>query len=245
MHNMISDGDYTSAKILLIDDDINILRTLRQNLIDCGYHVSIAIDDYDVLVFSSNNYPDLILLNLHFSTPNGNGLSLCDELRKNNHCPIIVLSKAGAEEEKIKALDMGADDCLDLPVNMEEFLAHVRSALRRWMNYSTTSLQRGVSILCGDLAIHFNSREVILRGEPVQLTPTEFELLKYLAEHRGNVVTHSELSKAICSTEFTSRRKYLRVYISQLRHKIEASSLNPYYILTEPGVGYRFRSEPS
>lgn len=233
-----------AAKILLIDDDINILRTLRQNLIDRGYNVSIAIDDHDVLGFNSNDYPDLIILNLHFSTPNMNGLSLCYEIRKNSRCPIIVLAMSGTEEEKIKALDMGADDCLDLPIHIGEFLAHVRSALRRWIEYSSTSLQRSGLILCGDLTINFNSREVILRGEPVRLTPTEFELLKYLAEHRGSVVTHSELSKAVCGTEFASQKKYLRVYISQLRHKIEASPLNPNYILTEPGVGYRFRMNP-
>jgi two-component system KDP operon response regulator KdpE len=230
-----------AAKILLIDDDINILRTLRQNLIEHGYDVSIAIDDHDALEFCSNQDPDLIILNLHFSTLHMDGLSLCYEIRKNSCCPIIALSLVSTEEEKIKALDMGADDCLDLPFNLEEFLAHVRSALRRWMDYSKTPAHKNVLILSGDLTINLHSREVTLQGEPVRLTHTEFELLKYLAEHRGNVVTHSELSKAVCGPKFTIQKEYLRVYISQLRHKIEASPLNPYYILTELGVGYRFR----
>lgn len=228
-----------AAKILLIADDINILRTLRRNLIDRGYEVTIAIDDQHALEATEQILPDLVVLNLYFKTPNINGLNICNQIRQLSLCPIIVLTTIGAEEDKIKALDLGVDDCLDMPFNIEEFMARVRSALRRWFDYLNIATKKGHLILCSDLVINIDSREVTLRGEPIKLTRTEFEILRYLAEHSGVVVTHSELLKAVWGPMCSGEKIYLRVYISSLRRKIETNPLNPKLILTEPGVGYR------
>lgn len=230
-----------TAKILLVADDIKMLRFLRGNLLDRGYEVSFALDGHKALQITSSEDPDLIILSLNFSASDANGIKLCRDIREISRCPIIVLSLTGTKSDKILALDMGADDCLDLPFTIEEFMAHVRSALRRWMNYAATTPRRGHLIFCGDLIINKSAREVMLQGKHVKLTYTEFNLLKYLAEHNGNVVTHSELLREIWGPEFNAQRECLRVYISQLRHKIESNPLTPNHILTEPGVGYRFR----
>jgi two-component system KDP operon response regulator KdpE len=231
-----------SAKILLIGDEPNILRTLRRNLVSRGYDVSIALDDQETYEMATHLKPDLFVLNLDFTTVKIDGLEICAQLRKMSQCPIIVLSTVGSEQVKIQALDLGADDYLVMPFDMEEFLARTRSALRRWMVYESGVAHPDHLILVGDLLINTDARQVTVRGEVVKLTRTEYEILQYLAERSGKVVTHRELLRAVWGPEYGDEREYLRVFISQLRRKIENNPLRPLYLLTEPGVGYRFAS---
>jgi two-component system KDP operon response regulator KdpE len=232
-----------SVKILLIGDELNILRTLRRNLVGRGYQVQLALDDQEVVGLTSTEKFDLYILNLDFKTDEIDGLHICREIRDVSHAPVIVLSSIDSEKTKVEALDLGADDYLVTPFGMSEFLARVRSALRRWATFQTSSIHQTSVILTGDLFIDTESRQVTLRGEQVHLTPTEYELLHYLAKNGGKVITHRELLQSVWGPEYGDEREYLRVFISQLRRKIEENPLRPGYIITEPGVGYRFVGE--
>lgn len=230
-------------KILLIGDEPNILRTLHRNLAGRGYDVSIALDDQETFEIDARIKPDLFVLNLDFTSIPADGLEICANIHQRSASPIIVLSSVGSEDRKIKALDLGADDYLVMPFSMEEFLARVRSALRRWTMFKTRETEPGPFILNGDLVINTDSRQVTVHGEPVRLTPTEYQILIYLAERADKVVTHRNLLQGVWGSAYGGEREYLRVFISQLRHKIEEDPMRPVYILTEPGVGYRFSTD--
>jgi two-component system, OmpR family, KDP operon response regulator KdpE len=231
------------SRILLIGDEPNILRTLRRDLTGRGYDVAIALDDEQAYSMTSQVADDLYVLILDFTTVNIDGLRICERLRQNSQAPIIVLSAVGSESRKIKAFDLGADDYLVMPFNMEEFLARVRSALRRWAFIHADPQIQNRILLAGDLVIDVSSRQVTARGEIVKLTPTEYEILVYLAQRAGKVVSHREILRAIWGLEYGDEREYLRVFISQLRRKIEEDPMRPVHLLTEPGVGYRFAME--
>lgn len=230
-------------KILLIGDEPNILRPLRRDLIGRGYDVSIALDDEETYIMVSQANYDLFVLILDFSTVEIDGLEICKKLRQKSQSPIIVLSSVGLEDMKIKALDLGADDYLVMPFGMEEFLARVRSALRRWIMFQADAVNKNRIILFGDLIIDTAAHLVKVKGEVVKLTPTEYEILVYLAQRAGKVITHRELLRSVWGIEYGDEREYLRVFISQLRRKIEEDPLRPVYLLTEPGIGYRFTSD--
>jgi two-component system KDP operon response regulator KdpE len=230
----------TTNKILLIGDEPNFLRTMRRNLVGRGYEVSVALDDLEAYLMASSFNPDLFILNLDFTTIDVDGLAICTRLRKLSLCPIIVLSAIGSEKTKIDALDVGADDYLVLPFAMEEFMARVRASVRRWSLMKTGQIDQDRLILSRELLIDTEARQVRLRGEIVKLTPREYDILIYLARHAGKLVTHSELLKAVWGNVYGEEREYLRVFISQLRKKIEDDPIRPTYILTEPSVGYRF-----
>ncbi len=229
----------SSARILIIGDEPNILRTLRRNLTSRGYEVSIALDDQETFEMICSAEFDLYILDLDFKTAQVDGLAICRRVRDLSHAPLIILSTIGSEKMKIEALDLGADDYLVMPFDMGEFLARVRSALRRWSMYKSGPDQTQV-LLFRDLVIDTDSRQVSIRGEQIHLTPTEYDLLHYLAENEGKVVTHRELLQSVWGPQYGDEREYLRVFVSQLRRKIEDNPLHPTYILTEPGVGYRF-----
>jgi two-component system, OmpR family, KDP operon response regulator KdpE len=231
-----------AIKILLIGDEPNILRTLRRNLIGRGYDVSIALDDMEAYDIASKITPDLFVLNLDFTLVNVDGLEICSRLRKMSESPMIVLSAMGSDNIKIQALDQGADDYLVMPFSMDEFLARVRSSLRRWLDFKTSDVKSDRYILIRDLLIDTNARQVTIRKDLVRLTPTEYDLLIYLARRLDKVITHRELLHAVWGNEYGDEREYLRVFISQLRHKIEEDPLKPVYLLTEPGIGYRLAS---
>jgi len=237
---MFSLQDMAVNKILLIGDEPNILRTLRRNLVGRGYEVAVALDDQDAYLMASSFSPDLFVLNLDFTTIDVDGLVICTQLHKLSLSPIIVLSAIGSEKTKIDALDVGADDYLVLPFGMEEFLARVRASLRRWGLMNTGRMDKDRLILSRDLLIDTEARQVRLRGEIIKLTPREYDILIYLARHSGKVISHRELLKAVWGNVYGEEREYLRVFISQLRHKIEDDPIRPVYILTEPGIGYRF-----
>ncbi len=233
----------STPTILLIGDEPNILRTLRRNLIGRGYEVLLALDDLEAYDLAARETPDLFILNLDFTIVKADGLRICARLREMSQSPIIVLSAIGSESTKIQALDLGADDYLVMPFGMEEFLARVRVVLRRWSAYKTGPLTQSHLILVGDLLINTDARQVTSRGKLVHLTPTEYDILHYLVQRLGKVVRHRELLKAVWGDVYGDEREYLRVFISQLRRKIEDDPLRPIYILTEPGVGYRFNSD--
>lgn len=228
------------AKILLIGDDPNILRVLRRNLFGRGYEVSVALDGDEAYSIGSHTNFDLVVLLLDFISSDVDGLQVCGRLREMSDAPVIVLSANVSEQIKIQAFDIGADDYLVMPFNMDEFLARVRTMLRRWVKYKEGITRNERIILVGELMINTESRQVQVRGESVKLTPTEYEVLLYFAHRRGKVVTHRELLRAIWGAEYGDEREYVRVYISQLRRKIETDPYKPVYILTESGVGYRF-----
>jgi two-component system, OmpR family, KDP operon response regulator KdpE len=227
-------------KILIIGDDPNILRTLRRNLVSRGYEVSIALDDQEAFELAARSNPDLFVLSLDFTIVKADGLNICSSLREKSQSPIIVLSSVGSEKKKIAALDRGADDYLVMPFGMEEFLARVRVALRRWSAYRTGPPIADGLIAVRDLLINTESRQVTLRGRPIHLTPTEYAIMQYLAQHMGKVIGHRELLRAVWGDVYGDEREYLRVFVSQLRRKIEEDPLRPVFILTVPGVGYRF-----
>ncbi|KAA3664538.1 MAG: DNA-binding response regulator [Chloroflexi bacterium] len=230
----------TSTKILLINDDPNILRTLRRNLVSRGYEVSIAFDGEETQLMISDTDFDLHILNLDFNTLDADGLAICRQVREASLAPIIVLSTVGSEKMKIDALDLGADDYLVMPFSMGEFLARVRSTLRRWAAYRVGKPQKLNLITSDDLLIDSDSRQVTVNGSEIHLTPTEYDLLYYLAKNEGKVITHRDLLQSVWGPEYGDEREYLRVFISQLRRKIEQDTIHPKHILTEPGVGYRF-----
>jgi two-component system KDP operon response regulator KdpE len=229
-----------AINILLIGDEPNILRTLRRNLISRGYDVLIALDDQDVAYIIKKTDISLFILNLDFETIEIDGLEIVREIRESSQAPIIVLSAVGSENKKIKALDLGADDYLVMPFGMGEFLARIRSGLRRWSDQQSGSIDKSKVIISGSLLIDIEARQVRINGEEVHLTPTEYDLLYYLAKNSGKVINHRELLRAVWGNEYGNEREYLRVFISQVRKKIENDPVRPNYILTVPGVGYRF-----
>ncbi len=231
------------AKILLVGDEPNILRTLRRNLIERGYEVFVAFDDEEATTLNNQLQPDLFVLNLDFTLIEVDGLNICQGLREVSQSPMIVLSSIGSEKIKVRALDLGADDYLVMPFSMEEFLARVRVALRRWLRYRSGKPSDDRLILVRDLLINLDTREVKLGGERIHLTPKEYDLLTYLAQKMGKVMTHRELLKGVWGDVYGDEREYVRVFVSQLRRKIEDDPVRPAYILTEPGVGYRFAAD--
>jgi two-component system KDP operon response regulator KdpE len=232
-----------ATKILIVGDEPNILRTLRRNLIERGYEVYVAFDDEEADTLNDQLNPDLFVLNLDFTLLDVDGLKICEKLRQVSQSPMIVLSSIGSETIKVRALDLGADDYLVMPFSMEEFLARVRVALRRWLRYKAGPEKEEKIILVRDLLINLDSREVTLRGDRIHLTPTEYDLLIYLAQKTGKVMTHRELLKGVWGDVYGDEREYVRVFVSQLRRKIEDDPVRPEYILTEPGVGYRFAAD--
>lgn len=233
----------TENKILLIGDEPNFLRTIRRNLVGRGYEVTVALDDHEAHTLTASFKPDLIILNLDFTTIDIDGLDICSKLRSLSLSPIIVLSAIGSEKAKIEALDMGADDYLVLPFGMEEFLARVRASIRRWTLMNNGRIEQDRLISNRDLLIDTEARQVRLRGEAVKLTPREYDILVYLARRAGKVISHRELLKAVWGNVYGEEREYLRVFVSQLRHKIEDDPMRSTYILTEPGIGYRFSTD--
>jgi two-component system, OmpR family, KDP operon response regulator KdpE len=232
----------SAIKILLISEEPNILRTLRRNLSGRGYQVSIALDDQEALDMVNSTQFDLYILDLDFKTSKVDGLAICRQVRQLSYAPIIVLSTIDAEKIKIEAFDLGADDYQVMPFSMEEFLARIRSVLRRWSTYKSGAAYSNANniILVGELVIDTEARQVSLKGEQIHLTPTEYDLLHYLARNSGKVITHRQLLQSVWGVEYGDEREYLRVFTSQLRRKIEQDPLRPVYIVTEPGVGYRF-----
>ena len=222
-------------RILVVDDEPQITRVLRTSLSSQGYDIRIANDGETALEILKDWAADLVITDL--SMPTMDGLELCRRLRAKSQVPIVVLSVKGEERTKVRALDAGADDYVTKPFGMNELLARVRANLRR---VATPESPAAGSIEAGDFRIDLDAHTVKIHGREVHLTPKEFDLLTYLARHRGKVITHRALLSAIWGPNSTEQPEYLRVFVGQLRKKIEPDASSPRYIQTEPWVGYRF-----
>jgi two-component system KDP operon response regulator KdpE len=222
-------------RILVVDDELQIGRVLRRSLSARGYEVQVAADGEEALEVFNTWTPDLVITDL--SMPNMGGIELCRRLRAISRVPIIVLSVKGEERIKVEALDVGADDYVTKPFGIDELLARVRATLRR---VSANTATQGKAVITGDFHLDLEARTVRVRDQEVHLTPKEYELLVYLIQHPNKVLTHRVLLGAIWGGDYVEQTEYLRVFIGQLRKKIEADPAKPRYILTEPWVGYRF-----
>ena len=227
----------SGPRVLVVDDELQMLRLLRTALTAHGYDVTAVASGEEALAAISRRLPDVIVLDLVM--PGLSGLDVCREVRERSQVPILVLSARGEEQDKVRALDLGADDYLTKPFGMEELLARIRVALRHNAGGTTTA---PAIFSSGGLRVDFNSRRVWRGDHEIHLTPTEYELLKYLVQHADRALTHGMLLRAVWGPEYAAESQYLRVYIPQLRRKLEADPSRPRLILTEPGVGYRFQS---
>lgn len=224
-------------KVLVVDDESQITRVLRHSLTAHRYDVRTAADGLSALDTFRDWHPDLIITDLQM--PEMDGIEFCRELRKVSTLPIIVLSVRGEEKTKVQALDAGADDYVTKPFGIDELLARVRAALRR---SPETNDETETILSDGDFHIDLSTREVTVKGESVHLTPKEFDLLVFFFRNRNKVVTHRAILTAIWGGNFTEQTEYLRVFVGQLRKKVERDVSQPKYIRTEPWVGYRFIS---
>jgi two-component system KDP operon response regulator KdpE len=225
-----------SQKVLVVDDEPQITRVLRHSLSAHHYDVRTAADGLSAMDTFRDWHPDLIITDLQM--PEMDGIELCREIRKVSALPIIILSVRGEERTKVQALDAGADDYVTKPFGIDELLARVRAALRR---RSLDGPEADVATLeDGEFNIDLATREVAVGGRTVHLTPKEFDLLVFLFRNRGKVMTHRSILSAIWGGESTEQTEYLRVFVGQLRKKIEPDPAKPQYIVTEPWVGYRF-----
>jgi two-component system, OmpR family, KDP operon response regulator KdpE len=223
------------ARVLVIDDEPQIRRMLKVALSAHGYSVAEAGSGKEGLNEAAIFHPDLVILDL--GLPDLDGMEIVRRLREWMQAPVIILSVREKEKDKIEALDAGADDYLTKPFSMGELLARIRVALRH-----VTGGEDPPVLTFSDLTIDLGRRLVFLKGDELKLTPTEYEILKYLAVHSGRVVTHGQLLKAVWGPNYQQETQYLRVYVGQLRRKIETDPANPSLIVTEPGVGYRLIS---
>jgi two-component system KDP operon response regulator KdpE len=221
-------------RVLVVDDEPQITRVLRTSLGAQGYDVRIAGDGEAALEIMKDWVPHLVVTDL--AMPNLDGVSLCRRVRAFSQIPIIVLSVRGQEQAKVGALDAGADDYVTKPFSINELTARIRAHLRR----VPVAQAQPEKFTVGDFTIDLAGHAISLRGEEVRLTPKEFDLMAYLAQHPRKVITHRTLLSAVWGGGSVEQPEYLRVFIGQLRKKIESDSANPRYILTEPWVGYRF-----
>ncbi len=224
--------------IVLIEDEPQIRRFLRATLSSTGYRLYEATTGKDGLLEVSTRQPDVVIVDL--GLPDMDGLHVIRQLREWTKLPIIVLSARGQERDKIAALDAGADDYVSKPFGAGELLARLRVALRHTAGSGET---REPTFSVGGLSVDQLRRQVVVDGKEVHLTPIEYRLLTTLVRHAGKVLTHHQLLREVWGPPYAEQAHYLRVYMAQLRRKIEADSARPRYLLTEPGVGYRLAGE--
>ncbi len=232
----MSETAIAPAAVLVIEDERSIRRFLRAGLEAAGFTVLEAVDGRGGMSEASMRTPDLVLLDL--GLPDMDGIDVVRRLREWSSVPIVVLSARGRERDKIEALDAGADDYVTKPFAMGELLARIRVALR----HRARAGDDGAAVVEIDtLRIDLGRRRVTIAGDDVRLTPIEYRLLTALARVQGRVVTHEQLLREVWGPAHVRQTHYLRVYMAQLRHKLEADPARPRWLLTEPGVGYRLR----
>jgi two-component system, OmpR family, KDP operon response regulator KdpE len=224
----------TGEHVLVVDDEPQILRALGVILRNAGYEVATAATKSEALDAVSVRPPDAMVLDLVL--PDGSGVDVTSEVRTWSSLPIIVLSAVGDEREKVRALDVGADDYITKPFGTEELLARLRAVLRRASDEGDEPI-----LSVGALAIDLADRRVTRDGEEIHLTPIEFDILRELAHHAGKLVTQRQLLQAVWGPGYDLETHYLRVHVAHIRAKIEPDPSHPSYVVTEPGVGYRLR----
>ncbi len=225
------------ARILVADDEPQIRRSLQVNLESKGYAVEAVESGTLAISAFLNRRPDLMIVDVIM--PGMNGVEVVRHIRESSAVPIIVLSAVGDEPRKVEALEVGADDYITKPFGIEELLARIRSLLRRAAGAQSAQ----PVFVAGTLSVNFDRREVALDGELVKLTPKEYDLLKYLVEHAGKVLTHRMLLQEVWGPAYAEQAQYLRVFVDHLRKKLEKDPTRPRFIITDPGVGYRFFAE--
>jgi two-component system KDP operon response regulator KdpE len=223
--------------VLIVDDEPQIRRVMRTTLISQGYAVLEAKTGEEALEKLRSDHPGLILLDVNL--PGISGFDVCREIRHSSDVPIIMLTVRNTERDKVQALDAGADDYVVKPFGAQELLARIRAALRR-----TTLEEATPAFVSDDLKIDFSKRAVMLHGNPVRLTPKEFELLRHLVANQGMALSHRRLLQAVWGPDYGEETEYLRVFINQLRRKIEPDPRRPRFIHTDPWIGYRFEPRP-
>jgi two-component system KDP operon response regulator KdpE len=224
--------------VLLVEDEPQMRRFLRATLTSHGFRLVEAERSQEGMALATTNNPEIILLDL--GLPDGDGLDLTRQLRTWSKTPIIVISARGREDDKVEALDAGADDYLTKPFGVNELLARMRVALRHAQGTGPGE----PTVTAGPLTVDFTRREVRVNGTEVHLTPIEYRLLALLLKHRGKVLTHRQILKEVWGPPYANQTHYLRVYMAQLRRKLEPDPAQPKLVITEPGVGYRLRDIP-
>jgi two-component system KDP operon response regulator KdpE len=222
-----------ASSVLVVDDEPQIRRVLLTTLTSQGYAVFEARSGDEALETIRRKHADIILLDMNM--PGRSGLETCREIRETSDVPIIMLTVRNSERDKVQALDAGANDYVVKPFGIEELTARIRAALRRSVPADSIP-----SFVCNDLYIDFEKRLVKARGATIRLTPKEFELLRYLVSSQGKPLTHRRLLQAVWGPDYGGESEYLRVFINQLRKKIEVDPRHPRFIHTEPWIGYRF-----
>jgi two-component system KDP operon response regulator KdpE len=221
-------------RILIVDDDPAIIRLLSANLKARGYEAVTAINGEESLEALQKEFIDLIILDIMM--PKVDGVEVCRRIRQWSDVPIIILSARGDEKDKVKCLELGADDYLTKPFGIAELMARIKTAFRHRGNAGVAPTQ--ANFVCDDLEINFAKRLVTVGGAEVALTPTEYAMLQHLAVNSDKVLTHSMLLQSVWGSEYSSEKEYLRVFVGRLRRKLEPDPKNPRYIQTIPGVGY-------
>jgi two-component system KDP operon response regulator KdpE len=223
------------SRVLVVDDESQITRVLRTVLTSQGYQVRTAAEGEAALTDFKEWNPELVITDLYM--PHMNGVELCRRIRALSSVPIIVLSVKGEERTKVEALDSGADDYVTKPFGIDELMARVRAALRR---RPAATEEEPASFEAGDFKVDLDTRRVLVHGREVRLTPKEFDLFVYMARRPNRVIAHAALLEAVWGEASQEQPEYLRVFMGQLRKKLEPDPANPRYLVTEPWVGYRF-----
>ena len=225
-------------RVLVVDDEKSLRNFVRRNLEVRGYEVSVASDGLEAMAVFSESRVDLVILDLMM--PHQDGLETARRIRETSDVPILILTALGEETDKIRAFDLGADDYLTKPFGVGELLGRIKAVLRR-ANWAAAAAN-DERLIRGDITADLGRHRVLLAGEPVELTPTEFNLLVYLMRNTGKALPHRAILQHVWGPEYGEENEYLRVYMGRLRRKIEADPLHPAYLHTEHGIGYRFEA---
>ena len=234
---------FKKTTVLTADDDPHLLRLVMRNLQLEGYEVLTASDGQQALEQMKAHTPDLLLLDVMM--PRMDGFTVCQEVRAYSAVPIIMVTARGQERDKVRGLDLGADDYLTKPFGVEELLARVRAVLRRAQFTASDHASASPTLTIGEITIDYAQHLVTLAGQEVELTPTEYRILAYLTQNVGHVVTQDLLLEHVWGAEYVGESHILQVNVNRLRHKLEPDPANPRYILTKVGVGYLMAAQPA
>jgi two-component system KDP operon response regulator KdpE len=229
----------TNTRILVVDDELDIIKLLRANLRAAGYEVFTVMNGVEALEVVEKEAPDLMLLDI--TMPKMDGFEVCRRVREWSQVPIIMVSALNDESDKLRCLDIGADDYVTKPFSKDELIARARAVIRR--SKSSVTVPARPSFISGGLRIDFIRRQVTVSGKEIKLTPTEYNLLQELVLNAGKVLTYNHLLNKVWGPEYSDEKEYLHVFISRLRTKLEENPTSPEHIITVSGVGYRFTDE--